>query len=135
LLLLLEKFFLLKHLEKSKVIKHIYVLFFVIISFAIFSADSMAGALECVGGMFGFAKVPVVSAQGVYALENYAGVLLVAIVGATPLPKKIIAWAKTKRGGKLCIDVLEIPFLLCLLLVVTAFLVDGSFNPFLYFRF
>ena len=61
--------------------------------------------------------------------------LLLAILGATPVPKKLAAkLSESKHGGRV-FSVLEPIALTALLLVVTAYLVDGSFNPFLYFRF
>ena len=60
---------------------------------------------------------------------------LIAAVGATPLPAAIVRQlSESKLGGKL-LSVLEPAALLALLAAVTAYLVDGSFNPFLYFRF
>ncbi|MBQ4161037.1 MAG: MBOAT family protein [Clostridia bacterium] len=134
-LLLVEKFFLLKQLEKLKGIRHIYVLFFIAISFTIFSANGMGEALSRVGGMFGFGGIPFASAAWLYQLKNYGFILLIAIFAATPLPKKCIAYLQTKKVGAICVNLLEIPVLVCLLLAATAFLADGSFNPFLYFRF
>ena len=60
---------------------------------------------------------------------------MLAVVGVTPLPKRLIARAWKSRGGRLLLPVLEPIALTALLLVCTAYLVDGSFNPFLYFRF
>ena len=62
-------------------------------------------------------------------------VFLFAAVGATPLPKQLIANIKTTPTGRKVINLLEPFFLILLLLAVTVYLVDGSFNPFLYFRF
>ena len=56
-------------------------------------------------------------------------------VGATPLPAKIVRQFSEKGPGKKIMSVVEPVVLLALLAVVTAYLVDGSFNPFLYFRF
>ncbi len=134
-LLLIEKFFVGKHLEKSKVMRHIYVLFFVVISFVIFSANGMGEALQRVGGMFGIGGIPLVSDVFLYQLKNYGFVLLLAMVAATPLPKLLVAKLKNSKVGGVCISILEMPLLLVLLLAATAYLADGSFNPFLYFRF
>ncbi len=134
-LLLVEKFFLLKYLDKLKGVRHVYVLFLVAISFAIFSANGLGEAIECVGGLFGAGGIPLTSASWLYQLKNYGFLLLIAVFAATPLPKKCMAYLQTKRGGAVALQVLEIPFLLFLLLAATAFLADGSFNPFLYFRF
>jgi len=62
-------------------------------------------------------------------------VLAIAIVGATPLMVKLTNCLKTKKTTRLVLDILEIPVLLLILVVATAFLISGSFNPFLYFRF
>ena len=61
--------------------------------------------------------------------------LLTAILGATPIPARLMArWQRSRLGGRLQ-TLAEAPVLAALLLVNTAYLVDGSFNPFLYFRF
>ncbi len=135
ILLLAEKYFLSKYLEKSKTISHIYVLFLVAISFAIFSANGLREAFSTVGGMFGAGSLPFVSESFVYNLRNYAGVLIIGMLCATPLFVKIKERFDNNNKAKQLFDILETPFLMLLLIVVTAYLADGSFNPFLYFRF
>ena len=134
-LLLAEKLFLSKFLEKSKALSHIYVLFFTAISFAIFSASGMGEAISQVGGMFGAGSLPMVSQTFIYTLKNYGFVLLIALIGATPLVVKANDKLTQNKYAKLCLEVLEIPLLVILLLIISAYLADGSFNPFLYFRF
>lgn len=134
-LLALEKFFLLQRLEKSKVISHLYVMFFVIISFLIFNGENLSQGLSDLGGLFGIGGVELVSREAVYYLRSFSMVLLMAGIGATPLIRQMIRWIGKRPGGQKCLDILEPPFLLLLLVVMTAYLVDGSFNPFLYFRF
>ena len=131
---MLEKLWLLKRLEKLKVLRHIYVLFFVTVSFVIFNASNMNEAFACLGDMFGLSRLPLSGSEALYCLKNYGFILLIAIVGATPLPARAVAALKA-RGGEKAVNLLELPVLALLLLTVTAFLVDGSFNPFLYFRF
>ena len=135
LFLTLEKFFLQDALKKSKIIAHIYTLFFITISFAIFSGNNAHEAFSRVGGMFGAGGMPLVSAEVMYQLRNYGVILLLAVVGATPVPFKVTEYLKTKKSVGLALDLLEIPLLLIILVAVTAFLINGSFNPFLYFRF
>lgn len=132
-LLVLEKLWLKKYLDKSKVFSHIYVMLLVIISFVIFNAADMGEAIRYIGGMFGFGGVPAYSAEWVYYLRSYAVVIVLAIIGATPLPKKIAA--KFSEKSEKLFNVVEPVVLVGLLIVMTAYLVDGSFNPFLYFRF
>ena len=128
ILLLVEKTFLLKHLNRSKVLSRVYLLLAVVISFVIFNATNMGEAFQYIGGMFGAGGLPLVSAEALYYLRSYAVIFIIAIIGATPLPKL--------AAGKLKISqYLEPAVLLILLVLVTAYLVDGSFNPFLYFRF
>ena len=67
--------------------------------------------------------------------ESYAGIILTAVIGATPLPVRLYGRLQKKKGLKQTLDIAEILLLVMLLLLCVAFLVDGSFNPFLYFRF
>lgn len=134
-LLLIEKTWLLEKLKKSKVISHIYVMFLVIISFVIFNADGMGQAFSDLSGMFGFAELPLISTETVYYLKSYIVVIIMAIIGATPLPAKIISLIKDKKAGNRFVNIAEPIVCIVLILVITAYLVDGSFNPFLYFRF
>lgn len=128
ILLLVEKSFLLKQLDRSKVLSRVYLLFMVVISFVIFNATNMTEAFQYIGGMFGAGGVPLVSAEALYYLRSYAVIFLIAIIGATPIPKLVAGKSKIAQY-------VEPVFLLVLLVLVTAYLVDGSFNPFLYFRF
>ena len=135
MLLLIEKLWLLPLLERRRVLAHVYTLFFVTLGFVLFDADSAAQALSRIGAMLGAGGLPLSSAQAVYYLKSYGPLLLFGILCATPLPKKALSALREKRGAKSVLDVLEPIALLVPLLIGTAFLVDGSFNPFLYFRF
>ena len=127
-LLVIEKTVLLNKLQKSKILNHVYVLFAVVISFVIFNAMNMTQLFGDIGGLFGAGNIPLTSAEAIYCLKNYGFVFLLACIGATPIPKKIAERYKVTQ----CLE--PIVLLLCLL-ACTAYLVDGSFNPFLYFRF
>ncbi len=134
-LLMAEKLWLLKPLKKCKVVNHIYVLLAVIISFVIFDASSIQGAFSYLAAMFGGAGLPAVTAETLYYLRSYAMVLILGAVGATPLMKLLLGRIRVSRAGRYTLDTLEPLLLLAALAVCTAFLIDGSFNPFLYFRF
>ena len=127
-LLVVEKVFFLKKLDKLKVVGHIYVLFAVMISFILFNAASVSEAISYIGGLFGIGGAPLVSGEALYYLGSYALVFIFGIIGATPIPKIVVSKVKA-------LQLAEPVFLALLLVVVTAYLVDGSFNPFLYFRF
>lgn len=134
LFLIIEKLWLGRYLEKSRVLGHIYLIFFTGISFIIFNADTSAQALKNISLLFG-SGVPLATAESLFYLRGYAGVLLIALVGATPAAAKLCAVVRSKAAGERALNILE-PFMLAeLLLVCVAFLVNGSYNPFLYFRF
>ena len=133
-LLLIEKSWLLDKLKKSKVISHIYVMFLVVISFVIFNAADMTQAFADLSGMFGLSGLPAVSTEAFYYLKSYAIVIVMAIIGATPLPKKIFEKLSNNSENKV-MNIIETVACVILMIMITAYLVDGSFNPFLYFRF
>ncbi|MCQ2505879.1 MAG: MBOAT family protein [Lachnospiraceae bacterium] len=134
-LLILEKQLLLKPLNKSKILCHIYVFFAVIISFVIFDAQSMKDALHTIGSMFGANNLPFVSKEAIYYLRSYAVMFIAAIIGSTPLVSKLFLKISNNEKGRKVLNVLEPVFIVTVILIVTAYIVDGSFNPFLYFRF
>lgn len=134
-LLVVEKMWLLKKLEKSRVFKHFYVLFFVIFGFVLFQAENPEDAIFCIKGMLGMGGVPFMSAECAYYLRSYGILMVAAILGSTPIVKRLAVRAASARIGEKLMPWVR-PFLLLLLLAVcTAYLVDSSFSPFLYFRF
>ena len=112
-------------------LRHGYLLLIVCLSFVLFNAESLSQALGDMGGMFGFAGVPLVNAESLYYLRSYAPLFLMGFAGATP----IVRDTARKIGEKPWGAVLEIGMMAVLLIVCSAYLVDGSFSPFLYFRF
>ena len=135
ILLTAEKLFLLRGLQKLRVLNHVYVLLFVTLGFVLFDASSVQDAAQSIRAMFGGGGLPLVSTESVYELRSCAVLLLLAVLGAMPLPKKLYTVAQHSRMGRMISAILEPVGLTALLAVCTAFLVDGSFNPFLYFRF
>ena len=131
-LLIAEKFALLPKLQKHPAIGRVYTLLFVLLGFVLFDAPSLSAAASRIAGLFGGA---VAGVQSLYYLKSYAVVLLLAVLGATPLPKRLLARLRQNRVCGILLDVLEPIVLVALLALCTAYLIDGSFNPFLYFRF
>lgn len=131
-ILILEKFIYGKALKKSPAaVQHIYVIFTVLISFVLFNATTFTQAWSDLKIMFGAAGLPFMTADTLYNLRSYLVVLLVALFAATPIVRNIARkYEKTKVAA-----VLEPVFVAVVLVISTAYLVDGSFNPFLYFRF
>ena len=133
---IVEKLFLTKHLEKMpSILQRIYVLFTVMISFIIFNANSIGEAWNNIIGLFGANGESLINASTVYYLKSYLVVLVIAIIGSTPLLKNIIEKLKTKTNANKIINLLEPIAMASILIIVTAYLVDNSYNPFLYFRF
>ena len=135
LLLILEKIWLLEILKKSHVLNRIYVLTAAVISFVIFDATDMSQAFSYLKAMFGTGGYPLTSAASSYYFRSYFVVLMIALLGATPIPKSFCRRIQQWKTGTAVMLFAEPLALSALLLICTAFLVDGSFNPFLYFRF
>ena len=124
-LLLAEKWLPLEKLPA--LLRHGYVLLAVVLSFVLFNAESLTQAGSDLACLFGFGGLPLVSAETLYYLRSYAVLFLLGILGSTPLVRN----SATRFNG----TILEPAAMILLLLVCTAYLVDGSFSPFLYFRF
>lgn len=134
ILLMIEKIWLKKVLDKHSVLGHIYTLIFVLLGFVLFNASSLKQTISDVAGMFSFVSLPFASRESVYYLKSYGLVFILAIIGVTPIVKTVYSKLKSSKAKKVLI-VVEPLILVLLLIVGTAYLVDGSFNPFLYFRF
>ena len=112
-------------------VRRVYVFLVVMFGFVLFNAVDFTQALSDVKGLLGMRNIPLVTAETLYYLRSYAVLFLVGFVGATPLMKQLgNRLEKTTLGA-----IIEPVLLIAALLVCTAYLVDGSFSPFLYFRF
>ena len=136
IILIIEKLFLNKYLEKlPSLIRRIYVLFIVMISFIIFNADTISDAISNIIGLFGFNKETFINNYTIYYLKSYFIILVIAIIASTPLIKKQLENMKKNKFMNKLINILEPIYIVTLLLIVTSYLIDNSYNPFLYFRF
>ena len=129
ILLLGEKLWYGPFLAKRPWFSHIYLLLSVLLGFVLFQGGSLEQSWGDFRAMLGAGSIPTVSRESLYALRNHGVLLILGALGATPLPGRLYQrWSK----GLQWIE----PLLLALLLLLcTAYLIDGSFNPFLYFRF
>lgn len=135
-LLLLEKMVWGERLKRLPAFfQSFYTLFLVTISFVIFNGSGLSGAFHDVAGMFGGLHLPLCTQETLYYMRSYAVLLLIAVAGATPVIKNTAEKLSRTKGLKPVLVLLEPAILAALFLVCTAYLVDGSFNPFLYFRF
>ena len=132
ILLIIEKLFLEKYLKKiPKPITRIYTLLIVMISFIIFNGESIGQIVTNIGGLIGANNTPLISKESIYYMKSYLIVIIFGIIGATPILKNI---ANNQKIHKIT-NCIEPIFLLGILVICTSYIVDGSFNPFLYFRF
>lgn len=124
ILISIEKAVLLKFLEKHKIISHIYSIFFILLGWAIFAVVDLGQLKILLKEMFSVSK----NNQWIYYLRNYGITFIIATVFSTPIVKNI--YNKVIKSDILNTFILMIIFLLCI-----AYLVDATYNPFLYFRF
>jgi alginate O-acetyltransferase complex protein AlgI len=138
--LLVEKLWLKGFLEKHRFISHVYVMLFILLGFVIFNAADIGAAMEQISTMFGFGGQPLVSKEAIYYLRSYGVMLALAVIGSTPIVKKTYAAVVDRLKNidtkvEVVVNVCEVLLLVLAVVVMTAYFVDGSFNPFLYFRF
>ena len=137
-LLVIEKLLLMKWLEKiPKFISHIYSLFFINFGWVIFAYDDFGELRKAVKNMFGLGGLSFSNGYTAYILLSYGIFLVIAFIAATPYPKELASKLIRKLDEKkeAVSGIVEAVFLLCVMLLSTAFLASEAFNPFLYFRF
>lgn len=133
-LLLFEKYILHPKIRFA-VPMHIYTLLFVMLGFVLFDSASVTDALASFKALFGFGGIPAADTVSLYYLKSNIVLLVVAVIGATPLPKLLYEKIGLRKyGGKILAVVTPLAALASVALC-TAYLIDGSFNPFVYFRF
>ncbi len=130
-LLMLEKFFLLNVLDRAPaLVGHVYTLFFVVVSWAIFGLEDFSQLTGYLQVMFGLAGAPLIDSALGYYLTSYLPILCAAAVASTPLAARLF-----RKLPSLPARTVETVLIVAGLVVCTAYLVDGTYNPFLYFRF
>ena len=112
-------------------VRRAYTLLVVMLGFILFNGESLAQAGSDILGLFGVGGIPLVSTASLYYLRSYGLLFVLGFVGCTSVVRDLADRISRTRVGA----ILEPVVLLALLLVCTGYLVDGSFSPFLYFRF
>lgn len=136
IILIIEKIFLNKFMEKlPSFIRRIYVLFIVMILFIIFNSDNMSEALTNIKGLFGMNGEVFINDYTLHYLKSYLPILIISLFGATPFIKTLIYKLRKNKYLNNIINILEPILIVIILVVVTSYLIDNSYNPFLYFRF
>jgi len=134
-LIILERVFIGKLLARlPRIVGHGYVLTVLLLVFVLFKASTLQGAVGNLAAMLGLSGLPWSSPETIYTLHRFGLVLLAAVLGATPLPAKIISIIRREPRGDRFLNLLEPALLLAQLLLVTGYLPEGVFNPYAYFR-
>jgi alginate O-acetyltransferase complex protein AlgI len=129
--IILEKQFYGKWLDKKHhAIGRIYTVVLVVTAWPIFQLASLKEGIPYYKAMFGFGGAGVINSGDIYNLRSYLVILIIGIIAATPLGKKVFERIPAKAKTVL------VPVMVLFVLVIsTAYLVDATYNPFLYFRF
>lgn len=137
ILLILEKLFLLRWLERlPRMIGHIYTMFLVLISWALFAFDSFGQAVGYIRAMFGGYGGALWNGESIYLLYTNAIMLILLVIGSTDLPKKLgQKLVSAFQNNSVVVLLGRNAYLLILFILSIAYMVDASYNPFLYFRF
>lgn len=136
IILVFEKLWFKKYLDKlPNFMKHIYVLFIVMISFIFFGTNNINEALKNITGLVGLNGEKFINDFTLYYLRNYFIILIIAVIGSTNIFVNLIENLKKNNIFNKIINFLEPIYIFLILIVVTAYLIDNSYNPFLYFRF
>ena len=131
-LLVLEKIFLLKWLKRHTILAHIYTIFAVLIGWVLFAFDNISQGIIYFSYLFGIANIPLVNKEFIFTFITNFPMLIILIVASTPF----IPWVKKKlESYTIIIQSVTFIFLITLFVVSVAYLVDSTYNPFLYFRF
>ena len=134
-LLILEKFFCGKYLERSKILSHIYFAIITVCGFMLFHTEDLSLLPARLGELIGMGTTGFTDTVSTFYVTSYLPTVIIAIIGATPLVKKLGEYLGTRAklanaaliGTQMCAY--------AMLVLSTAYLIDGSYNPFLYFRF
>ena len=125
------------------IVRHGYVVFFILISFLIFHNTDLERAATDIVSLWNNNVLAITDTSQKlvcdYMLRNRIVILAIGLVAATPLPVilwgRFQKWLRMHRGGDTAVHLLRAVSSVALLLLCTAYIIDGSFNPFLYFRF
>ena len=135
-LLAVEKLVLGKILDRfPRWLRHVYTMVLVFMSFILFHIENLPDMLTHIGQMFGAGGIALADVPSLYYLKSYALLLIIACIGSTDLPKNMMESLKNKEKWGAVMAIVQPVAYALMLLVVTGYLIDATFNPFLYFRF
>lgn len=130
ILLIIEKYYLMEKMAKwKKPVQHLYTMLVVIIGWVFFSITDIAKAFKYLGVMFGIGAKNIIDMQSLYLIKTEGILFIFGIWLATSYPKKDFEKLKNKHPQ------LAGWLLIFIFIISISYLVYGSYNPFLYFRF
>ncbi|WP_288221272.1 MBOAT family protein [uncultured Clostridium sp.] len=121
-LIYIEKLFLKKYLDKHKITSHIYTIFLLLIGWSIFAIEDINLLVTFIKRMFSFNF----SLDWIYYINNYFLVFIICFICSTPIILNI--YTKLNKNIKSIV-------IITIFILSVAYLVDSTYNPFLYFRF
>lgn len=133
--LVAEKLLYKRYLEKIKIFNHIYLLLIVMAGFVIFDAGSLKEAGTTFMMMSGLKGIPALTKESLFYIRDYGFLAAIAFIGAFSAPQRLIRRLLERECGRKVLNILEPLFIAACMILSTAFIINGSFNPFLYFRF
>lgn len=137
ILLMLEKFVFGTYLKKlPAAVQHMYCMFFVMLGWNLFVFEDMGSGIAYFRALFGGYGQGIFNRETIYLLYNNGILLILLMLGSTRLPMKVGSWVCRKlSGNETAVTIVKNVFYVVIFLLSVAWLVDASYNPFLYFRF
>src|SRR5574344_472492 len=134
-ILVLEKLFISKLLNKSPhILRHIYTLFIIVIGWVIFAFDDISLLGNYIKYLFGIGNIKFINSYFLYYFKNYLLIIIVGIIFSMPIYPKLKEKLKDFKNKKLLFFI-SIVIYLALSIITISYLVSDTYNPFLYFRF
>ena len=132
-LICIEKFGFIKILNKYRIFSHIYTSFFIMIGWSLFAITDYESLKLFISRLFVYEG----GTDYLYYIRNYGISLLIGLFFCIPLSSKLYLKALdiVKSKGEVYAEIINTVILMAIFIISTAYLVDATYNPFLYFRF
>ncbi|MGG3835793.1 MBOAT family O-acyltransferase [Paenibacillus thiaminolyticus] len=136
LLIGVEKLFLGSWLERLwRPLRHAYLIAAALFGWVLFGLEDIASIANYMRTMLGLGDSLLLNGTDMYNLRNYGLLLVILVISATPLAARVTALLQRRTSLQAAVSVADYALIAGMLLASTAYLIDGTYNPFLYFRF
>lgn len=136
LLIGLEKLFLGSWLERLwRPVRHAYLIAAALFGWVLFGLEDIASIANYIGTMLGLRGSALLNGTDMYNLRNYGFLLVILVISATPLAARVTSLLQRRAALQAAVSIADYALLAGMLFASTAYLIDGTYNPFLYFRF